>query len=363
VLLLFLSANYSSLPFSQKGRDCLAGLTFGLAMGNHITTILLLPVIFIPAIHRKSSQTQVKLPINQWHLDWRSLIRRITWVGIGLLVYLSLPVRALSKPPINWGNPVTLDGFAWLVSGKLYQGNLTTITISSVFDRIQSFAALSLDQFGIPGLAIGLIGLIVFFKSTHLHFSMLWIMCASLAFAVWYSSTHAIMYLIPFFICLAIWIGIGLGGLMTSIPQRLHRISPIIGLVIILALFIQAGINWGYVDASQDRRAESFGADVISFAPTDAIVFAEGDQAVFSLWYFQYALHKRTDLVIISTDLLQFEWYFQTLQSSYPDLNLPVPFPFPETVIAANSDRPVCYVEYLQSEEINCFSARNPHNP
>jgi len=114
------------------------------------------------------------------------------------------------------------------------------------------------------------------------------------------------------------------------------------------------------VDASRDFRAEQFGGDVLNQAPAHAIVFAKGDRAVFTLWYFHFALQNRPDLAIVAMDLLHFDWYQQTLRSHYPDLNLPGPFPFAETVVAVNPGRPVCYVEYLQLPQIQCVPAQVP---
>jgi hypothetical protein len=137
----------------------------------------------------------------------------------------------------------------------------------------------------------------------------------------------------------------------------------VVGLVIMLTIFWQAWNTWPQVDASQDQRAESFGSSVLTLAPAHAIVFATGDEAVFSLWYFQYVLKDRSDLAIISADLLQFTWYLQTLRHTYPDLNLPGSFPFQETIVVANPARPVCYAQYIQAPEINCLPASDPHSP
>jgi hypothetical protein len=139
--------------------------------------------------------------------------------------------------------------------------------------------------------------------------------------------------------------------------KRFRIIGTGVGLIFIILVGIQSWRVWPQVDASRDTRAEAFGRNVLSLAPARAIVFAQGDEAVFTLWYFQYALRTRPDLVIVSTDLLQFTWYLQTLHSTYPDLNLPGPFPFVETVVEANSSRPVCYVQVVQVSEINCLPA------
>ena len=114
--------------------------------------------------------------------------------------------------------------------------------------------------------------------------------------------------------------------------------------------------NWKDVDASQDDRAENFVKEVFTVAPENAIIFAEGDQAIFSLWYFHFALEERTDLVVLATDLLHYDWYQESMKARYPSLVLPGPFPFTTTVVAANPARDICYVQYDNRVKILCES-------
>jgi hypothetical protein len=363
VLLLYLSAHPLSAQFTQKRQDCLLGLTFGLAMGNHVTIILFLPIVLFSITLQKPVKGMGNKKLFNFQLDGRTLLRRCLWVGFGLLVYVTLPLRAIAHPPVNWGNPVTLNGFTWLVSGKLYEGLLLNLDFMSVLKRLQTTVALFLTQFGVIGLSVGLIGLIVYFKPIRLYINMLWIAITSVAFAIGYATTDAFVYLIPAFLCFAIWMGIGLGRMMDSAYRRLQNIGGMIGSILILALLINAWGQRAHVDARGDLRAESFGKSVLFLAPTNAFVLAQGDEAVFTLWYFHYALHNRLDLVVIANDLIQFEWYVQTLHTVYPDLNLPGPLPFPETVVAANPERPLCYVQYVQAPEISCLPSRHSQTP
>ena len=356
-LLLYLSVIVPSSQNDQKWKYLLIGIIFGLAMGNHITAIFILPVILSTTIKFKPNMGSKENWKNHFYLDGKALFRQLIGIGLGLLVYITLPMRANTHPPVNWGNPVTIAGFVWLVSGKLYQGLLLDLNLSSILQRAQTAIVLLLEQFGFIGLFIGLTGLILFFKPNKLNFIMLWIVIISFAFAIGYGTTDAFLYLIPAFLCFAVWIGIGLGSLMASLLKRSNIIGYLLGVIIAVTFFIQGSTAWPHVDASHDQRAETFGKSVLSIAPADAIVFAKGDEAVFTLWYFQYALRERTDLAIISTDLLQFNWYMQTLRTTYPGLNLPGSFLFKETVIAANPMRPVCNVQYNQVAEINCLPA------
>ncbi len=360
ILILYLSSQDSLLPFAQKRLDRLAGLIFGLAMGNHITIILLLPLLVPSTFLHKPTLTGEIRSAQKLQSGIYSLLRRLAWLGIGLLAYLTLPLRALSQPPVNWGNPVTLEGFAWLVSGKLYQDQLFVLTLSSVWLRVQTVAALLTEQFGIPGLVIGLIGLVVFYKPSRLYGNTIWIVFSFITFAIVYATHDSFMYLIPAFLCFAIWIGLGLDGIMDIFIQRFRRIGITGSLIFILYLFILAGNHWHQVDASWDLRAERFGKEVFAQAPANAIVFAEGDKAIFAMWYFHYALGERPDLIIVVTDLLPFDWYQETLGTHYPDLELPGPFPFAETMAVSNPEHPVCYVEYIQLADIHCLPAKVP---
>jgi hypothetical protein len=298
--------------------------------------------------------------LANWRVDFRGFLRKLFYFGIGLFTYFSIPLRALAHPPVNWGNPVTLDGFMWLVSGKLYQNELFVLAFPDVWERCKTVAALFLGQFGILGLALGLIGLIVYFKPSIFYVNTIWIVVAFSAFSIIYATSDSFLYLIPVFLCFAIWVGLGLYGLGNVFSQYFRAGNLIIGLAFILILFAQAGVNWHQIDASGDQRAEQFGGDVMSKAPAHALVFAQGDRAVFTLWYFQYALQNRPDIAIVAVDLLHFDWYQQTLRLNYPDLNVPAPFPFAESLAIANPARPVCYAEYIQLPQIQCDPANGP---
>jgi hypothetical protein len=279
-------------------------------------------------------------------------------MGFGLLVYLALPLRALRHPAINWGNPATLEGFKWLVTGGPYQAQLLGLGPLSVWERARAAAGLLLDQAGLPGLVLAVLGLVFFFKPSAFHRNVLWMMADFLMFALVYGTSDSFVYLMPVCLGFAIWMGTGLAG-VARLLKRFRSAGILLGLACLLFLFLLAGAHRPSLDASQDLRAETFGREVLSRAPQDAIVFTRGDQAVFSMWYFHFALKERPDLAVVATDLLYYDWYQQTLHSVYPELKLPGPFPFAETMAAQNPARPVCFVEYVEETQIQCRSL--PH--
>ncbi|MEW5939485.1 MAG: hypothetical protein AB1750_07480, partial [Chloroflexota bacterium] len=271
--------------------------------------------------------------------------------ALGLLPYLVLPLRALSHPPVNWGNPVTLENFTWLVSGRLYQDELFSVTAAHAWDATQVSARLLLEQFGALGLCLGMLGLAVFSPASPSRWTLVWVAIAFSAFSIAYATRDAQAHLIPAFLSFSVWIGLALGGLMERWPSARFWLAAAFAAYLVF-LAAQA---WPRVDASQDRRAEEFGRAVLAEAPRDALVFARGDEAVFALWYFHFALGERPDMVVIASDLLHHAWYQDMLRAAYPNLVVPGPFPFEETLRLSNPTRPACYVEYAGRAEVECL--------
>ncbi len=353
------------VPSSESSRnrlDGLLGLVCGLALGNHVTSGLLVPAAFL-AVSISRQPTIEGTPRAVWsglrglRLDGRALLRQSVWLIAGLCIYLLLPVRALSGSAINWGNPLTPGRFWWLVSGQLYRDYYLSMTIGEVFVRLQAAGALLLQQFGYIGMALGFIGLIYSYTPSRLYILTAWTAAVSTIFALLYGSGDSYVYLIPACVSFAIWISLGLTGLIKGLSHIRKRLAWVLSPLFFVYLFVMAVHTFPMVNASHDLRAEDFGNRVLSTAPKAAVLFVEGDRAVFAMWYFHFALHKRPDLAVLATDLLHFDWYQESLRKAYPALVLPGPFPFPSTIVAANPGRAYCYVKYELQTEIVCNEA------
>lgn len=342
-LSLVLSVWPAHLEHSKTCLNRLRGLVPGLAVGNHLTAVFLLPSVLLSGVWHE-----------RWKIDWPTLIRMLSWFTVGLLIYLTLPLRALSQPIINWGNPQNFENFAWLVSGDLYQRNLMEISSAQILERIQAWAFLIMRQFEIPGLTLGLIGLIYFFKPNRLYFITIYNAIIFSLFAIIYTTFDSYVYLLPVFLSFVIWIGLGLDGLLRRAGKHRNAAEWAACAFLLIWFVVMTISRWPQVDASHDFRAEQFGSQVMRVAPANAIVFAKSDRAIFALWYFHFALKQRADLTVIATDLLHFEWYAASLRSHYPDVHWPDGFLWVENIMPANTSRPVCQVSYFDTEIIDC---------
>jgi len=193
-----------SLAKSEPGKSktivlVLLSFAYGLAVGNHITILLFLPVIIISLLISKRNGFSCGMLLSQ-------LIAFL----FGLLVYLYLPIRAAQFPPINWGNPQTLQGFWWVISGNPYQNLVATTTLPQVFQRISALAGLLMQQFGIPGVILGVIGAIQFnHRQKQFPWFLVYLFFSFSFFAILYGTDDSITYLLAPFLVFAIWIALG----------------------------------------------------------------------------------------------------------------------------------------------------------
>lgn len=340
----------SPFPIKKVWRTRLRGLVVGLAIGNHITSIFLVPLIFyIEAYQPKTADASLKM---KKRINGKNLARSLLWLLIGVSVYLILPLRATRYPVVNWMNPITPKRFWQLVSGHLYQPYYLHLSMGLTVQRIQALAGLLVKQYGGGGIVIGVASAVILFRPSRLFLSTLWIFVVFSAFAIMYTSADSFLYVIPALISFSIWIGIGVNSIFT--PQRFQRFLAV-GVFFLLLYWAGLSLaNYPSVDASRNNQAESFGQEVMQEAPKNAILFAKGDKSVFALWYFHFALGYRPDLTILATDLLPYDWYQEEVRMQYPELTLPDSSLWESVVISSNPARPACFVEFEEKTSLRC---------
>ena len=119
--------------------------------------------------------------------------------------------------------------------------------------------------------------------------------------------------------------------------------------MILVALNLLAGAKID--DTSPRLRGES----IINQAPTDAILISSNEQELFTLWYLQHAEGQREDLITLSTDIFQFDWYRQRLQQRHPSLRQLHIDNLDAFVSDNNRFRPICEVSFSDPESIRCL--------
>ncbi|MEI6174441.1 MAG: DUF2723 domain-containing protein [Bacteroidota bacterium] len=129
------------------------------------------------------------------------------------------------------------------------------------------------------------------------------------------------------FYAFAIWIGLGVIQLEKWFGRLTGRniataLSVILGMGVV-SLMAQQG--WDDHDRSGRYTALAIAEDYLNSCAPDAILFTNGDNDTFPLWYAQEVEGIRTDVRVVNLSLLNTEWYIDQMKRKAYDSD-PVPF-------------------------------------
>jgi hypothetical protein len=130
------------------------------------------------------------------------------------------------------------------------------------------------------------------------------------------------------FYAFAIWIGLGVLGLIQSLSKKLPA-APSAILVTMATLVLVPGImaneNWDDHDRSGRYTARDFAYNYLNSCDKDAIIFTNGDNDTFPLWYAQEVEGIRTDVRVINLSYLGADWYIEQMYRKAYESD-PIPF-------------------------------------
>ncbi|NJM16699.1 MAG: hypothetical protein HC896_16220 [Bacteroidales bacterium] len=118
------------------------------------------------------------------------------------------------------------------------------------------------------------------------------------------------------FYAFAIWIGLGVWGLVEAIkkavPQKLA--APLVTFACLTIPGIMAAENWDDHDRSGRYTARDFAANYLNSCAKNGIIFTNGDNDTFPLWYAQEVEGIRTDVRVVNLSYLGASWYIEQLE-------------------------------------------------
>ena len=110
-----------------------------------------------------------------------------------------------------------------------------------------------------------------------------------------------------------LWAGMGIVTLWREaaleLKTTLAKASPILGLALIPLVF-----NWGWASRAHDYSARDWAYNLLMSVEPYAILFTNGDNDTFPLWYLQEVEGIRQDVTVIVGSYLNTDWYARQLK-------------------------------------------------
>lgn len=304
----------------------LIGYLLGIGAGNHLLALLTIPSILILL----------------WYLDRDVLRRREIWIGsailflVGYSVYALIFIRSGLNPPIDMNNPETWENFLLFLQRRQYGSESILLTM---FSRKADLLSYQLDyhflryfrtEFWQPFYLLAIAGALTNLSRDRRTFfanGALWLVMG-LGLVIYLNMPDPQPrdrdYIFSgCYFATAIWIGTGMVGVAGFLRERMFRSAPraailIIGILGCVLTVTQFGLNLHRHDRSGDHIAWDYGYNMLQSCPPNAILFTNGDNDTYPLWYLQTVEGIRLDVRVVNLSLLNTGWYIKELRDREP---------------------------------------------
>ncbi|MGE5423961.1 MAG: protein O-mannosyl-transferase family, partial [Syntrophothermus sp.] len=174
------------------------------------------------------------------------------------------------------------------------------------------------------------------------------------------------------FYAFAIWIGLGVIAIINYLNKYLKKEMVSIAVVTVATLVLVPGImaeqNWDDHTRAGRYSCRDYAANYLNSCDKNAILFTNGDNDTFPLWYDQEVEGIRTDTRVVNLMLASGSWYIdQMYKKAYE--SEPLPFSMPQKMYRPGSNDMIFFyesniqgytelkdlVEFIKSDNENTF--------
>lgn len=352
-----------------KGKDdnllILMAFVLALSVGNHLMAFLAAPAIgiLILLVHPRTL------------LNWKLYLGGAAAAVLGLSIHLFLPLRSGLGPVINEAAPTCPD-IGSAITAVVTYGKAGCVALAEALNRsqydkpplvprqaplwsqlvnyLQYFdwqwsRALGGEQpvfarmripFTMLFTGFGVWGAFEHFRRDRISFAYVGTLFATLSFGLVYylnfkygysleapqvdRGLHEVRerdyFFIASFSVWGLWAGMGIVTLwresVTEFKTTLAKASPVLALALLPLV-----LNWGYADRNEDYAARDWAYNLLMSVEPYGLLFTNGDNDTFPLWYLQEVEGIRRDVTVMVTSYLNTDWYIRQLR----DLTAPCP--------------------------------------
>ncbi len=330
-----------------------------LSVGNHLMAFLAAPALALYV-----------LLVNPRALtSWRLYAAAAAVAVLGLSIHLFLPLRASLDPVINEADPSTWQSLWDSLARRQY--DKPSILLSPIDRQSPRSIGLLMAQIGnylqyfdwqwarsVAGnislfggarpiftllfSALGLYGAWTHYRKDRKSWAYVAVLFATLSLGLtfylnfrygytWGSRSEIPMewrevrerdyFFIVGFSVWGVWAGIGLAALWqrlaewlgeakTNLAARRYALTSPVLVLGFLPLFL----NWSWADRSYDYSARDWAYNLLQSVEPYGVLFTNGDNDTFPLWYLQEVEGIRKDVTVIVMSYLNTPWYVKQLK-------------------------------------------------
>tara|TARA_B100000780_G_scaffold277468_1_gene248241 strand:- start:1502 stop:4588 length:3087 start_codon:yes stop_codon:yes gene_type:complete len=191
------------------------------------------------------------------------------------------------------------------------------------------------NKFFLLPLILGLVGIFFQYKYDNrnlLVVGLLFVM-TGLAIAVYlnmypYQPRERDYAFVGSFFTFTIWIGLAVMGAYKHFRDKVNPTSLAAGataLGMLVAPVLMAKEGWDDHDRSDRYTAREIAKNYLDSCAPNAILFTNGDNDTFPLWYVQEVEGYRTDVRVVNLMLLNTDWYIESMaRKAYDSEGIPI---------------------------------------
>ena len=351
LLLIFLLIKWSK----EKATNCcfkiliLFSFVLGLSLANHLLLMItLLPAflvfLLISGFRRGGGSTPAPTgggTTGEVFLNLKKMMVLLSFVLLGISLYLFLPIRSQLSPAINWGRP---DSLANLLSYITRSSQSTSVATSSVVPYLNRFwftISFPVIQFSLALFWLGVLGAYTMFKQSKRIFIFTFLLFIfNLLAATWAAdfslrNYDLLGYLLPSLAIFTIWFAMGIFFSTESMlkvgrisrrsrdARQTHIFKVFLCGSILLAPLFQIARNLDQCNKRSNDFAYQYADQILNSVKKDALILVEDDNTLTTLWYLNYVEKRRPDVKIVSRSALGQRSYRDQLREQYKEVGLP----------------------------------------
>ncbi len=325
-----------------------------LSVGNHLMSFLAAPalIVFILLVEPRT------------FVNWKLWVGALVVLALGLSIHLFLPIRAALKPIIDEADPSTWQSLLESLGRKQYDKPSMmanpldprvprdlSLLIWQIGNYLQYFdwqwaksVAGNNSWFGMPRpffttafAGLGIYGAVTHYRRDRISWWYVFLLLLTLSGGLLFYLNFKYGYSVPLpgaslemrevrerdyffmgsFSVWGLWAGIGLSAVWRRLAGALRgdegRSFAVASPVLVLA-FIPLVLNWTWASRRGDYVARDWAYNLLQSVEPYGVLFTNGDNDTFPLWYAQEVEGVRKDVTVIVTSYLNTNWYVKQLR-------------------------------------------------